>query len=86
MSEKQVWEIIKDFNCADLKIVAEPATAVWNSQQVTIDELQKKLRDIESAMKKFSDAVEANECSDCCEHYFALEEALRGSGEVDLDS
>lgn len=56
------------------------------SKQVEVDKLQKKLRDIESAIKKFSDAVETNECSDCCEHYFALEVALRGSGEVDLDS
>ncbi|AXY60209.1 hypothetical protein [Acinetobacter sp. WCHAc010052] len=56
------------------------------SKQVEVDKLQKKLRDIESAMKKLSDAVEANECSDCCEHYFALEVALRGGSEVDLDS
>lgn len=43
MSEiKQVWGIIKDYQCADLKMVQNPALAVWQHQQAKIDELQLK--------------------------------------------
>ena len=44
MSEiKQVWGIIKDYQCADLEMVQGPALAVWKSQQAIIDDLKAQL-------------------------------------------
>lgn len=49
MSEiKQVWGIIKDYQCADLKMVQEPALAVWKSQQAIIDDLRSQLNNMET--------------------------------------
>lgn len=46
MSEiKQVWGIIKDYQCADLEMVQGPALAVWKHQQAKIDDLKKKIED-----------------------------------------
>lgn len=48
MSEiKQVWGIIKDYQCAELQMVQGPALAVWKSQQSIIDDLiyKAKLRE-----------------------------------------
>lgn len=56
MSElKQVWEIIKDHQCAELQMVQGPALAVWNHQQANIDELQNR---IDCLQEKFSDLKE----------------------------
>lgn len=44
MSEiKQVWGIIKDYQCADLKIVQDPALAVFQHQQAKIEKLENEL-------------------------------------------
>lgn len=44
MSEiKQVWGIIKDYKCADLKMVQDPALAVFQHQQAKIEKLENEL-------------------------------------------
>ncbi|WP_180020616.1 MULTISPECIES: hypothetical protein [unclassified Acinetobacter] len=44
MSEiKQVWGIIKDYQCADLKMVQDPALAVFQHQQAKIEKLENEL-------------------------------------------
>lgn len=44
MSEiKQVWGIIKDYKCADLKMVQDPALAVFQRQQAKIEKLENEL-------------------------------------------
>ncbi|ENV46036.1 hypothetical protein P255_01439 [Acinetobacter brisouii CIP 110357] len=51
MSIKKVWEIIKNFNCAELAIVQEPAMAVWQEQQKRIEELESKVTDLSKNLK-----------------------------------
>ncbi len=49
MSEiKQVWGIIKDYQCADLKMVQDPALAVFQHQQAIIDDLKAQLNNMEA--------------------------------------
>lgn len=49
MSEiKQVWGIIKDYKCADLKMVQDPALAVFQHQQAIIDNLKAQLNNMEA--------------------------------------
>lgn len=49
MSEiKQVWGIIKDYQCADLKMVQDPALAVFQHQQAIIDNLKTQLNNMEA--------------------------------------
>ena len=49
MSEiKQVWGIIKNYQCADLKMVQDPALAVFQHQQAIIDSLKAQLNNMES--------------------------------------
>lgn len=49
MSEiKQVWGIIKDYQCADLKMVQDPALAVFQRQQAIIDNLKAQLNNMEA--------------------------------------
>ena len=49
MSEiKQVWGIIKDYKCADLKMVQDPALAVFQHQQAIIDSLRVRLNNMEA--------------------------------------
>lgn len=49
MSEiKQVWGIIKDYKCADLKMVQDPALAVFQHQQGIIDNLKAQLNNMEA--------------------------------------
>ncbi|GAA5557168.1 hypothetical protein Asch01_01886 [Acinetobacter schindleri] len=49
MSEiKQVWGIIKDYKCADLKMVQDPALAVFQHQQAIIDDLKTQLNNMEA--------------------------------------
>ena len=49
MSEiKQVWGIIKDYQCADLKMVQDPALAVFQHQQAIIDNLKAQLNNMET--------------------------------------
>ena len=44
MSEiKKVWGIIKDYECADLKMVQDPALAVFQHQQAKIEKLENEL-------------------------------------------
>jgi chromosome segregation ATPase len=48
MSEiKQVWGIIKNYQCADLKMVQDPALAVFQHQQAIIDNLRSQLNNME---------------------------------------
>ena len=48
MSEiKQVWGIIKNYQCADLKMVQDPALAVFQHQQAIIDSLKAQLNNME---------------------------------------
>lgn len=55
MSEiKQVWGIIKDYQCADLEMVQGPALAVWNARQAEIDELRKLIKDQINVLKAAS--------------------------------
>ncbi|MGC3819354.1 hypothetical protein [Acinetobacter sp. G11] len=64
MSEiKQVWGIIKDYQCADLEMVQEPALAVWKSQQAIIDDLKAQLNNMEQCYmgkKKRAELLESN--------------------------
>lgn len=49
MSEiKQVWGIIKNYQCADLKMVQDPALAVFQHQQAIIDDLRSQLNNMEA--------------------------------------
>lgn len=49
MSEiKQVWGIIKNYQCADLKMVQDPALAVFQHQQAIIDDLKAQLNNMEA--------------------------------------
>lgn len=63
MSEiKQVWGIIKDYQCADLKMVQDPALAVFQHQQAIIDNLKAQLNNMEACYiekKKEVEAVDA---------------------------
>lgn len=63
MSEiKQVWGIIKDYQCADLKMVQDPALAVFQHQQAIIDNLKAQLNNMEACYiekKKQVEAVDA---------------------------
>ena len=45
---KQVWGIIKNYQCADLKMVQDPALAVFQHQQAIIDSLKAQLNNMES--------------------------------------
>lgn len=58
MGEKQVWEIIKNFNCADLKIVVDPAVAVWNHQQSKIDEHTEVIKLQDTDLRKYEKQIE----------------------------
>ncbi|MDV2468877.1 hypothetical protein QR674_07755 [Acinetobacter chinensis] len=78
MSEKQVWEIIKDFNCADLNIVLEPAIAVWNSQQVPIDKLQKRVNQASQMLQDWSDQTYRDDAEQLIGE---LRDVLRGEHE-----
>jgi hypothetical protein len=44
---KQVWGIIKNYQCADLKMVQDPALAVFQHQQAIIDDLRSQLNNME---------------------------------------
>lgn len=59
MGEKQVWEIIKNFNCADLKIVVDPAVAVWNHQQSKIDEHTEVIKLQDTDLRKYEKQIES---------------------------
>lgn len=52
MSDQQVWEIIKGFSCADLRIVAEPAKAVWSHQQDIIDRRNVRIIELSAELEK----------------------------------
>lgn len=57
MSEiKQVWGIIKDYQCADLNMVLEPAVAVWKHQQAKVDEIEHQKSLQELAINQISQA------------------------------
>jgi len=58
VGEKQVWEIIKNFNCADLKIVVDPAVAVWNHQQSKIDEHTEVIKIQDTDLLKYEKQIE----------------------------
>lgn len=62
MSEiKQVWGIIKNYQCADLKMVQDPALAVFQHQQAIIDNLKAQLNNMEACYiekKKQVDALQ----------------------------
>ncbi|MEB6681182.1 hypothetical protein MXL73_15920, partial [Acinetobacter lwoffii] len=74
MSEiKQVWGIIKDYKCADLKMVQDPALAVFQHQQAIIDSLRVQLNNMEACYiekKKRVDELEGalNEVKDWKSH------------------
>ena len=60
MSEiKQVWGIIKDYKCADLKMVQDPALAVFQHQQAIIDNLKAQLNNMEACYIEKKKQVEA---------------------------
>lgn len=91
MSEiKQVWGIIKDYQCADLKMVQDPALAVFQHQQAIIDSLKAQLNNMETCyIEKKKQVDEAlteishywkTGATDCIE---SAEEALRGGYETD---
>lgn len=80
MSEiKQVWGIIKGYKCADLKMVQDPALAVFQHQQAIIDDLKAQLNNMEACcihVKKERDELqgragealeEIQRASNCCE-------------------
>ena len=52
---KQVWGIIKDYKCADLKMVQDPALAVFQHQQAIIDQLNSVL---DERTKEWLQAIE----------------------------
>lgn len=94
MSEiKQVWGIIKDYQCADLKMVQDPALAVFQRQQAIIDDLKAQLNNMETCYIEKKKEVEglqarANKALSVTGNYcdeddaallvFVLEKALRG--------
>lgn len=81
MSEiKQVWGIIKGYKCADLKMVQDPALAVFQHQQAIIDDLKTQLNNMEACYigkKKECELLESNinnltkQFSDCYEVAYA---------------
>lgn len=48
MSNKQVWEIIQDYQCAELQMVQNPALAVWNHQQAIVNQLKAEIEKLEA--------------------------------------
>ncbi|MFZ0023159.1 hypothetical protein [Acinetobacter sp.] len=71
MSEiKQVWGIIKDYKCADLKMVQGPALAVFQHQQAIIDSLKAQLNNMEACYIEKKKQVEA--CADLAAGWNAI--------------
>lgn len=73
MSEiKQVWGIIKNYQCADLKMVQDPALAVFQHQQAIIDSLKAQLNNMETCYIEKKKEVELqgqlNKHSECIEN------------------
>ncbi|MFV5502483.1 hypothetical protein [Acinetobacter sp. 226] len=60
MSEiKQVWGIIKDYKCADLKMVQDPALAVFQHQQAIIDEHTEVIKIQDADLRKYEKQIES---------------------------
>ena len=60
MSEiKQVWGIIKNYQCADLKIVQDPALAVFQHQQAIIDEHTEVIKLQDADLRKYEKQIES---------------------------
>ena len=60
MSEiKQVWGIIKNYQCADLKIVQDPALAVFQHQQAIIDEHTEVIKIQDADLRKYEKQIES---------------------------
>ncbi|WP_313397455.1 hypothetical protein [Acinetobacter variabilis] len=90
MSEiKQVWGIIKDYKCADLKMVQDPALAVFQHQQAIIDDLRQQLNNMEACYiekKKRVDELEGalNEVKDWKSHPVGYEASFGSWGVRDF--
>lgn len=98
MSIKQVWEIIKDYQCSELQMVQNPALAVWTARQSEIDQLkaekvglEKAIQDALSLLEKWA-AIEFEKTTHWSEGYeegclhcsLQLGKALRVSTESGL--